>query len=59
VATIPRVPTSEYRGEHQLAFDQVNDLLKLQTYTTKSAGNWFWLAPTVAPAAKFAAPATV
>jgi len=35
VATIPRVPTSEYRGEHQLAFDQVNDLLKLQKAAQK------------------------
>jgi len=35
VATIPGVTTSEYRGEHQLAFDQVNDLLKLQKAAQK------------------------
>ena len=35
MATIPGVTTSEYRGEHQLAFDQVNDLLKLQKAAQK------------------------
>jgi sigma-B regulation protein RsbU (phosphoserine phosphatase) len=35
VATIPGVTTSEYRGEHQLAFDQVSDLLKLQKAAQK------------------------
>jgi sigma-B regulation protein RsbU (phosphoserine phosphatase) len=35
VSTIPGVAASEYRGEHQLAFDQVNDLLKLQKAAQK------------------------
>jgi phosphoserine phosphatase RsbU/P len=35
VATIPGVTTSQYRGEHQVAFDQVNDLLKLQKAAQK------------------------
>ena len=35
MATIPGVTTSEYRGEHQLAFDQVNDLLQLQKAAQK------------------------
>ncbi len=35
MATIPGVTTSEYRGEHQLAFDQVSDLLKLQKAAQK------------------------
>lgn len=30
MATIPRATTAEYAAEHQLAFDQVEDLLKLQ-----------------------------
>ena len=30
MATMPRVTTAEYSAEHQLAFDQVEDLLKLQ-----------------------------
>jgi sigma-B regulation protein RsbU (phosphoserine phosphatase) len=30
MASIPRVTTAEYPGEHQLAFEQVEDLLKLQ-----------------------------
>jgi len=35
VATIPRATTSEYAAEHQLAFDQVEDLLKLQKAAQK------------------------
>jgi len=35
VATIPRATTSEYGAEHQLAFDQVEDLLKLQKAAQK------------------------
>ena len=30
MATIPRATTAEYAAEHQLVFDQVDDLLKLQ-----------------------------
>ena len=35
MATIPRATTSEYAAEHQLAFDQVEDLLKLQKAAQK------------------------
>jgi sigma-B regulation protein RsbU (phosphoserine phosphatase) len=35
VATIPRLTTAEYEAEHQLAFDQVEDLLKLQKAAQK------------------------
>jgi phosphoserine phosphatase RsbU/P len=35
VGAIPRVTIAEYRTEHQLAFDQVEDLLKLQKAAQK------------------------
>ena len=35
MATVPRVTTAEYGSEHQLAFDQVEDLLKLQKAAEK------------------------
>jgi len=35
VATIPRVTRAEYQGAHQLAFSQVEDLLKLQKAAQK------------------------
>jgi sigma-B regulation protein RsbU (phosphoserine phosphatase) len=35
MATTPRMTTAEYTGEHQLAFDQVEDLLKLQKAAQK------------------------